>query len=86
MSAFRTLQDRPPARPLERAPAEADAIGPATRESLAERYKEMAHEGHQHRGVDTALRVLDLGIAGGALLVLSPVIAGIALSIRVTSG
>ena len=32
----------------------------------------MAHEGHEHRGVDTALRALDLGIAGGALVVLSP--------------
>ena len=32
---------------------------------------EMAHEGHQHRGVDTALRALDLGdrghVAGGAV-------------------
>ena len=89
MSAFRTVQDRPAARPLERAPAEADAIGPqaaAPRESLAERYRQMAHEGHAHRGVDTALRALDLGIAGSALLVLSPVLAGIAVSIRLTSG
>jgi len=87
MSAFRTVQDRPAARPLERAPAEADAIGPvAQRETLAERYKQMAHEGHAHRGVDTALRALDLGIAGSALLVLSPVLAGIAVSIRLTSG
>jgi len=102
MSAFRTVQDRPAARPLERAGggseaaegglsprAEADAIGPqavAQRETLAERYKQMAHEGHAHRGVDTALRALDLGIAGSALLVLSPVLAGIAVSIRLTSG
>ena len=86
MSAFRTVQEVAAARPLERAPAEADAIGPATRNSLAERYKEMAHEGHEHRGVDTALRALDLGIAGTALIVLSPVLGTIALSIRVTSG
>ena len=33
-------------------------------ESLAERYKQMAHEGHEHRGVDTALRALDLGDRG----------------------
>ena len=86
MSAFRTVQDRPAAPPLERTPAEADAIGPARTESLAERYKQMAHEGHQPRGVDTALRALDLGIAGGALLVLSPVLGAIAVSIRLTSG
>ena len=35
---------------------------------------EMAHEGHEHRGVDTALRGLDLGIAGVSLVVLSPVL------------
>jgi lipopolysaccharide/colanic/teichoic acid biosynthesis glycosyltransferase len=89
MSASRTpLQDRIAAHdPLSRrAPAEADTIGPAPRESLAERYKQMAHEGHEHRGVDTALRALDLGIAGGALLVLSPVLGAIAISIRLTSG
>ena len=46
----------------------------------------MAHEGHEHRGVDTALRAFDLGIAGITLVVLSPVIATIAISIRFTSG
>ena len=89
MSAPRTqVRDRIAAHdPLsQRAPAEADAIGPATRESLAERYKQMAHEGHEHRGVDTALRGLDLGIAGVSLVVLSPVLAAIAISIGVTSG
>ena len=86
MSAFRTVQEVAAARPLERAPAEADAIGPATRSSLAERYKGMAHEGHEHRGVDTALRALDLGIAGTGLIVLSPVLGTIALSIRLASG
>jgi len=88
MSAHRTsVKERSERqRPLTHAPAEADAIGPVTRESLAERYKEMAHEGHEYRGVDTALRVFDLGIAGTTLIVLSPVIATIALSIRLTSG
>jgi lipopolysaccharide/colanic/teichoic acid biosynthesis glycosyltransferase len=89
MSAPRTqVRDRIAAHdPLsQRAPAEADAIGPAARESLAERYKQMAHEGHEHRGVDTALRGLDLGIAGVSLVVLSPVLATIAISIRLTSG
>jgi len=89
MSAPRTqVQDRIAAHdPLSRrTPAEADAIGPAPAESLAERYKQMAHEGHEHRGVDTALRALDLGIAGGALVVLSPLMGAIAFSIRITSG
>ena len=46
----------------------------------------MAHEGHEHRGVDTAMRAIDLGIAGTTLIVLSPVIATIAVSIKLTSG
>ena len=88
MSAHRTSVKERSQRdsPLTRVPAEADAIGPATRESLAERYKEMAHEGHEHRGVDTALRAFDLGIASITLVVLSPVIATIAVSIGLTSG
>ena len=87
MSASRTQVKERTDRPLaRRAPAEADAIGPAREQSLAERYREMAHEGHEHRGVDTALRALDLAIAGLALLVLSPVLVAIALSIRLTSG
>ena len=87
MSAPRTQLKEPAAAPLGRRPhADADAIGPAPGQSLAERYKEMAHEGHQHRGVDTALRALDLAIAGLALLVLSPFLALIAGSIWVTSG
>ena len=77
-----SLQERTRVRP----PVEADAIGPMPRTSLAERYKQMAHEGHAPRGVDTALRTLDLGIAGVSLVVLSPVLASIALAIRVTSG
>jgi lipopolysaccharide/colanic/teichoic acid biosynthesis glycosyltransferase len=79
----RSRQAQPP---LARTPAEADAIGPTARESLSERYRQMAHEGHEHRGVDTALRAIDLGIAGTTLVVLSPVIATIAVSIKLTSG
>ena len=68
----------------ERDPAQAPQ--PLPRESLAERYKQMAHEGHEHRGVDTTMRAIDLGIAGTTLVVLSPVIATIAVSIKLTSG
>jgi lipopolysaccharide/colanic/teichoic acid biosynthesis glycosyltransferase len=54
--------------------------------SLAERYARMAHEGFEPRGVDLALRALDVGIAGGILAAASPLIAAIAGAIRVTSG
>jgi lipopolysaccharide/colanic/teichoic acid biosynthesis glycosyltransferase len=86
MSAARTqLKER--AAALGRRPhADVDAIGPAPGQSLAERYKKMAHEGHQHRGVDTALRGLDLTIAGLALLLLAPFLALVAGSIWLTSG
>jgi len=55
-------------------------------ETLAERYARMAHEGHQPRGVDLALRALDLAIAGLASLALAPVLLVVALAIRLTSG
>ena len=54
--------------------------------SLAERYKQMAHEGHHPRGVDITLRGLDLALAGAAVVVLSPVLVVVAASIRLTSG
>jgi lipopolysaccharide/colanic/teichoic acid biosynthesis glycosyltransferase len=55
--------------------------------SLAERYARMAHEAHlEPRPVDSALRALDVGIAGGTLLALSPVIGAIAAAIRLTAG
>jgi lipopolysaccharide/colanic/teichoic acid biosynthesis glycosyltransferase len=55
-------------------------------ETLAERYARMAHVGHPSRGVDVALRALDLSISGLAVVVLSPVLVAVALAIRVTSG
>src|SRR5262245_45458153 len=56
------------------------------RETLAERYARIAHEGHPSRGVDIALRSLDLAIAGTAGVLLSPLLIGVAAAIRVTSG
>src|SRR5690348_16174984 len=55
-------------------------------ETLAERYAHMALEGHPSRGVDIALRALDVTIAGTACIVLSPVLLLVAGAIRVTSG
>jgi lipopolysaccharide/colanic/teichoic acid biosynthesis glycosyltransferase len=56
------------------------------RQSLAERYAEMAHEVPHPRGVDIALRALDLTIAGGAALVLSPFMLLSVAAIGLTSG
>jgi lipopolysaccharide/colanic/teichoic acid biosynthesis glycosyltransferase len=56
------------------------------RETIAERYARMAHEGHPSRGVDIALRALDASIAGLACLLLSPLLLAVAISIRLTSG
>jgi lipopolysaccharide/colanic/teichoic acid biosynthesis glycosyltransferase len=55
-------------------------------ETLAERYTQMAHEGHPSRGVDIALRSMDVAIAGTAGVLLSPVLLGVAVAIRLTSG
>jgi lipopolysaccharide/colanic/teichoic acid biosynthesis glycosyltransferase len=54
--------------------------------SLAERYARMAHEGFEPRGVDLALRALDIAIASSVLSAASPLIATIAATIRATSG
>jgi len=56
------------------------------RQSLAERYAAMAHEVPHPRGVDLALRALDLTITATAALVLSPFLAASALAIVVTTG
>jgi lipopolysaccharide/colanic/teichoic acid biosynthesis glycosyltransferase len=59
---------------------------PERRETLAERYARMAHEGHEPRGVDLALRGLDLTLAGIASIVLSPLLLLVAAGIALTSG
>jgi lipopolysaccharide/colanic/teichoic acid biosynthesis glycosyltransferase len=58
----------------------------AHHETLAARYARMAHEGVRPRGVDIALRALDLVIAGLASILLAPVIALVAVAIRLSSG
>jgi lipopolysaccharide/colanic/teichoic acid biosynthesis glycosyltransferase len=54
--------------------------------TLAEQYSEIASELYAPRRVDIALRGLDLMIAGMALLVLSPLLALLALATLLTSG
>jgi lipopolysaccharide/colanic/teichoic acid biosynthesis glycosyltransferase len=55
-------------------------------ETLAERYSRMAHEGYEPRAVDLVLRALDIAIAGAVLALFSPVMALVAVSIRLDSG
>ncbi|MDX6514691.1 MAG: hypothetical protein QOH73_357 [Gaiellaceae bacterium] len=55
-------------------------------ETLAQRYARLAAEGPDRRGVDVALRTLDILLAGGFLLVSLPVSLPIALLVLVTSG
>ena len=55
-------------------------------EPLAERYTRLSMEGGRRPRVDVALRVLDLAIAGLALLLLLPIAIPIALVVLATSG
>ena len=59
---------------------------PREGESLAERYRRMAHEGYEPLPVDVLLRGVDMGLAGLALLVLSPLMGLIAVAIQLNSG
>jgi lipopolysaccharide/colanic/teichoic acid biosynthesis glycosyltransferase len=58
---------------------------PRSDESLAQRYQRMSLA-YERRRADTVLRVLDAGIAGVALTVLSPLLALIAAAVRLISG
>jgi lipopolysaccharide/colanic/teichoic acid biosynthesis glycosyltransferase len=68
-------------------PAEGAAPSPETvrTEPLAEQYARMAHA-YEGRPVDLVLRGLDVLISGATLLLLSPILAVVALAIRVLSG
>ena len=55
-------------------------------ESLAERYARMAHTGFEPRRVDLVLRTVDVVVASLALVVMAPVIAAMALAVRLASG
>jgi len=73
-----------------RAPAETQSVAPPTQpepvSSIAEQYSGIAAEVYAPRRVDIALRALDLLIAGTALIVLSPLLALLALATLLTSG
>jgi lipopolysaccharide/colanic/teichoic acid biosynthesis glycosyltransferase len=59
---------------------------PAHVPTLAEQYSDIASELYAPRRVDLVLRALDLMIASSALLVLSPLLAVLALATLITSG
>jgi lipopolysaccharide/colanic/teichoic acid biosynthesis glycosyltransferase len=74
-----------------RAPAQSENVAssspePGSAASLAEQYSVMASEAFAPRRVDIALRALDLIIAGGALVLLSPLLGLLALATLLTSG
>ncbi len=54
-------------------------------ETLVERYQAMSHA-YERRRADGVLRALDLVLAGGALLLLSPLIVLVAVVLRVGDG
>jgi lipopolysaccharide/colanic/teichoic acid biosynthesis glycosyltransferase len=74
--------ERPPARP------HANASGPATRpehhDTLVEQYAAMAHQ-FEPRAVDHILRVLDVLIAGTALVLTAPISLVIALLVKLSA-
>ena len=72
------------ARPVAAAMIAASPV-PA-QEPLADRYARLAREGTGPRPVDGVLRVLDLVIAGGSLVLLAPAWALTALAILASSG
>ena len=67
------------------APARGYARPLPSSESLAEQYARIAHA-YQGRPIDFVLRSLDLAIAGLALVVLSPILAMVAVVILASSG
>ena len=73
-----------PAAPRDDLAAHAPAAAPGggTEESLVERYQAMSHA-YERRRADGILRALDLVLAGGALLLLSPLIVVVAVVLRI---
>ena len=54
--------------------------------TLAERYAALAHHPFERRGVDRALRALDILLSGTILVVASPLLALMALAVALSSG
>jgi lipopolysaccharide/colanic/teichoic acid biosynthesis glycosyltransferase len=80
------LRRRPSARRLTATVAPSPEARPHEGETLAERYSRMAHEGHEPGLVDVVLRGLDVAIGAVVLALVSPVMAVVAVAIRIDSG
>ncbi|MDP8943679.1 MAG: sugar transferase [Actinomycetota bacterium] len=78
----------PHPRPLDEPTPLASDVRPAppASESLVERYRRLADTEAERRPVDPVLRALDVGIAAGSLVLLSPLIAVLAVAVRAASG
>jgi lipopolysaccharide/colanic/teichoic acid biosynthesis glycosyltransferase len=86
MAVGERLRRRSPARRLTSRLAPAPEARLHEGESLAARYSRIAHEGYEPVPVDPLLRGLDAALAGGALTLLSPVMALVAVAVRIDSG
>jgi lipopolysaccharide/colanic/teichoic acid biosynthesis glycosyltransferase len=85
MAVVDRLRERVPSRRFSSRVAPAPEARPHEGENLADRYRRMAQESYLPRPVDAVLRALDVAIAGTALCVFSPVLAGVAAAVRLDS-
>ena len=86
MAVADLLRRRPTGRRLTSRVAPPPEARPHEGETIAERYRRMAHEGYEPRPIDLVLRGFDLAIASAALAVLWPVMALVAVAVRLDSG
>ena len=86
MTVAGMLRRRSSPRRLSSVVAPPPEARPDEGESLAARYSRMAHEGYEPLPVDAVLRLLDVTVAGVALVLLSPVFGLIAAATRIESG
>jgi lipopolysaccharide/colanic/teichoic acid biosynthesis glycosyltransferase len=85
MAVAERLRRRVPTRRFSSRVAPPPEARPHEGETLAERYRRMAHEGYEPLPVDTALRALDVVLSAAALTALSPVLGSVALAVRLDS-
>ena len=79
----------PRLRPLDEPTPHTDerpAVAVSRGETLAERYARMADTGFEPRRADIVLRALDIVIAVVVLVLMAPVIAALAVAVRLSSG
>jgi len=85
MAVTERLRRRVPTRRLSSRVAPPPEARPHEGETLADRYRRMAHEGYEPLPVDNALRALDVVLSATGLAALSPVIGAVAVAVRLDS-